>query len=200
MCDKKPFGRLAETSAVRHSLEGVPVDAVADVMGRLISQGLIRGWGMSQVSAETLAKAHKVTAVSAVQNLYSMLERDCEKEIFPYCLEHGIGVVPFSPIASGFLSGKVSAGTKFEGDDVRRWVPQLSKENILANQPILDVLSDCARKKGATNAQLSLAWMLPGKFLTKLEARKDLKPIIKSRLDHRPACFHPHCSAEIHKP
>ena len=147
MCDKKPFGRLAETSAVRHSLEGVPVDAVADVMGRLISQGLIRGWGMSQVSAETLAKAHKVTAVSAVQNLYSMLERDCEKEIFPYCLEHGIGVVPFSPIASGFLSGKVSAETKFEGDDVRRWVPQLSKENILANQPILDVLSDCARKK-----------------------------------------------------
>ena len=89
MCDKKPFGRLAETSAVRHSPEGVPVDAVADVMGRLISQGLIRGWGLSQVSAET----------------------------------------------------------KFEGDDVRRWVPQLSKENILANQPILDVLSDCARKK-----------------------------------------------------
>lgn len=142
MCDKKSFGRLAETSAVRHSPEGVPVDAVADVMGRLISQGLIRGWGMSQVSAET----------------------------------------------------------KFEGDDVRRWVPQLSKENILANQPILDVLSDCARKKGATNAQLSLAWMLPGKFLTKLEARKNLKPIIKSRLDHRPACFHPHYSAEIHKP
>lgn len=140
--------------------EDVPVDAVADVMGRLISQGLIRGWGMSQVSAKTLAKAHKVTAVSAVQNLYSMLERDCEKEIFPYCLKHGIGVVPFSPIASGFLSGKVSAETKFEGDDVRRWVPQLSKENILANQPILDVLSDCARKKGVTNAQLSLAWML----------------------------------------
>lgn len=140
--------------------ERVPVEEVAEVMGRLIGEGLIRGWGMSQVSAETLAKAHKVTPVAAVQNLYSMLERDCEKEIFPYCIGNNIGVVPFSPIASGFLSGKVTTDTRFEGDDVRRFVPQLSKENIEANQPILDILAKFSAQKNATNAQISLAWML----------------------------------------
>lgn len=89
------------------------------------------------------------------------LERDCEKEIFPYCMEHGIGVVPFSPIASGFLSGKIHADTQFEAvDDVRKFVPQLKKENIEANRPILDILQRYADKKGATLAQISLAWML----------------------------------------
>lgn len=140
--------------------ENVPVEAVAKVMGRLIEEGLIKGWGLSQVSTETLKRAHEVTPVSAVQNIYSMVERDCEKEIFPYCLMNNIGVVPFSPIASGFLSGNVTADTKFEGDDVRKFVPQLSKENLAANQPILDILETYAKKKQATKAQISLAWML----------------------------------------
>lgn len=140
--------------------EQIPVEAVADVMGRLIQNGWIRGWGLSQVDVPTLEKAHLVTPLSAVQNLYNMLERDCEKEIFPYCIEHGIGVVPFSPTSSGFLSGKVTVETKFEGDDVRKFVPQLSKENLSANQPVLDVLEKFAAKKHATNAQISLAWML----------------------------------------
>lgn len=129
-------------------------------MGRLIQEGLIRGWGLSQVGADLIARAHSVTPVTAVQNLYSMVERDCEKEVFPFCLAHNIGVVPFSPIASGFLSGKVTVDTKFEGDDVRKFVPQLSKENLAANQPILDVLATYSRQKNATNAQISLAWML----------------------------------------
>ncbi len=140
--------------------ETIPVEEIAQVMGRLIREGLIRGWGMSQVTAGILDRAHTVTPVSAVQNLYSMMERDCEKEIFPYCLSHNIGVVPFSPIASGFLSGKVTAETTFQGDDVRKFVPQLSKENLAANQPILDVLSRFSKLKNATNAQISLAWML----------------------------------------
>ncbi|MBR3016735.1 MAG: aldo/keto reductase [Clostridia bacterium] len=140
--------------------EYVPVEDVALVMGKLIAEGSIRGWGVSQVGVETLKKAHAVTPLSAVQNLYNMLERDCEKDIFPYCIEQHIGVVPFSPIASGFLSGKVTAETKFEGDDVRRFVPQLSQENLIANQPILDVLARFAKEKEATNAQISLAWML----------------------------------------
>ena len=140
--------------------EFVPVEDVAAVMGRLIAEGLIRGWGLSQVSVETLEKAQAVTPISAVQNLYNMLERDCEKDIFPYCIEQSIGVVPFSPVASGFLSGKVTADTKFEGDDVRKFVPQLSKENLVANQPILDVLAKYAAEKQATNAQISMAWML----------------------------------------
>lgn len=141
--------------------EEVPFLDVAEVMGRFREEGLIREWGMSQISAEMLAKAHAVTPVAAVQNLYSMMERDCEQDIFPYCLEHGITVVPFSPIASGFLSGKVKAVTEFEaGDDVRKWVPQLSQENIQANQPILEVLEKFADKKNATKAQISLVWML----------------------------------------
>lgn len=139
----------------------VPVEDVAEAMGQLIREGIIRGWGLSQVGVGTLEKAHAVTPVTAVQNLYSMLERDCEKDIFPYCLKHGIGVVPFSPIASGFLSGKVTADTRFDTvDDVRQWVPQLKKENIVANQPILDILADFSQRKHSTNAQISLAWML----------------------------------------
>lgn len=141
--------------------EQIPVEDVAAVMGQLIKEGLIRGWGMSQVDVATLDKAHRITPVSAVQNLYNMLERDCEKDIFPYCLENNIGMVPFSPIASGFLSGKITVETKFEKeDDVRNWVPQLSKENIAANQPVIDVLNRYSAEKKATNAQISLAWML----------------------------------------
>ena len=129
-------------------------------MRRYTAERIIRAWGLSQVSAATVAKAHAITPVAAVQNLYNMMERDCEQDIFPYCLEHHIGVVPFSPIASGFLSGKVTKDTKFEGDDVRKFVPQLSQENIDANQPVLDVLNRFAAKKNATPAQISMAWML----------------------------------------
>lgn len=139
----------------------VPVESVAAVMGKLIDEGLIRGWGLSQVSVETLKKAHEITPVTAVQSLYNMLERDLEKDIFPYCLENNIGVVSFSPVASGYLSGKIQADTQFEKvDDVRNWVPQLSRENIIGNQPIIDVVSRFAAAKGATNAQISIAWIL----------------------------------------
>lgn len=141
--------------------ELVPIEDVSVVMGKLINEGLIKGWGLSQVDVDTLDKAHKVTSLTAVQNLYNILERDCEEKIFPYCLENNIGVVPFSPIASGFLSGKITTQTEFEKtDDVRNFVPQLSKENIIGNQPILDILNKFANVKNATPAQISLAWML----------------------------------------
>lgn len=140
--------------------ENIPVEDVAEVMGRLIGEGLIRAWGLSQVDVSTLDRAHKVTPVSAVQNLYNIMERDCEEDIFPYCLENDIGVVPFSPVASGFLSGKVTDKTKFEGDDVRKFVPQLFKENLQANAPILNVVKELAQNKGVTPAQISIAWML----------------------------------------
>ena len=139
--------------------EAIPVEDVAKVMGELIEEGVIKGWGLSQVGTELLKRAHEVTPVTAVQNLYNMLERSTE-EIFPYCLENNIGIVPFSPVASGFLSGKVTTETKFEGDDVRKWVPQLSNENIQANQPVLDIIGEYAEAKDATNAQISMAWML----------------------------------------
>ena len=139
----------------------VPVEDVAAAMGRLIDEGLIKGWGLSQVGRDTIERAHAVTPLSAVQNIYSMIERGVETDVLPYCLEQGIGVVPFSPIASGLLSGKVSASTDFsQADDVRKFVPQLSAENISGNQPIVDLVARVAAEKGATPAQVSLAWML----------------------------------------
>ena len=140
---------------------GVRIEDVAEAMGQLMEEGLIRGWGLSQVDVDVIDRAQQVTPLSAIQNIYSMVERDMEGAVIPYCLEHNIGVVPFSPIASGLLSGKITVDTKFEkNDDVRNWVPQLSRQNIAANQPIIDLLGNFARKKNATSAQISLAWML----------------------------------------
>ena len=138
----------------------VPVEEIAEAMSTLISEEVIRGWGLSMVNAEILDRANKICHVSAVQNIYSMMDRDYEKAVIPYCMKNDIGFVAFSPTASGYLSGKVNADTKFEGDDVRKWVPQMKRENIIANQPLLDVLKDFADRKNATNAQISLAWML----------------------------------------
>ena len=144
-----------------HRTGGASVEKVAEAMGRLIDDGLIRGWGLSQVDVDVVRRAHNVTPLSAVQNIYSMVERDSERGIIPYCMEQGIGFVPFSPIASGLLSGKITTETKFERyDDVRNWVPQLSRQNIAGNQPIVDLLKEYAAKKNATPAQISLAWML----------------------------------------
>lgn len=140
---------------------GIRIEDVAEAMGLLIEDGLIRGWGLSQVDVDIIDRAQNVTPISAIQNIYSMVERDMEKAVIPYCMEHGIGVVPFSPIASGLLSGKITTETKFEAnDDVRNWVPQLSKANIAGNQPIIDLLKEYADRKHATSAQISLAWIL----------------------------------------
>ncbi len=144
-----------------HRMGSVPVEKVAEAMGRLIDEGLIRGWGLSQVDVDVIDRAQQVTPLSAIQNIYSMVERDSEAAIIPYCMEHDIGFVPFSPIASGLLSGKITPQTRFESyDDVRNWVPQLSKANIAGNQPIVDLLKQCAEMKDATPAQITLSWML----------------------------------------
>ena len=144
-----------------HRLGGVPVENVAEAMGRLIDDGLIRGWGLSQVDVDVIDRGQNVTPLTAIQNIYSMVERDSEESIIPYCMEHNIGFVPFSPIASGLLSGKITPQTQFErNDDVRNWVPQLSRRNIEGNMPIVKILKDFADKKKATPAQISLAWML----------------------------------------
>lgn len=144
-----------------HRMGSVPVEKVAEAMGWLIDDGLIRGWGLSQVDVDVIDRAQRVTPLAAIQNIYSMVERDSEAEIIPYCVSHNIGFVPFSPIASGLLSGKITTETKFErNDDVRNWVPQLSKQNIAGNLPIVEMLKEFSAKKQATPAQISLAWML----------------------------------------
>jgi aryl-alcohol dehydrogenase-like predicted oxidoreductase len=138
----------------------IPVEEIAYCMACLIKEGKIIGWGQSQSTEEEIRRAHIVTPLTAIQSEYSIMERMFEKDVIPICRELGIGFVPFSPLASGFLSGKYNADTKYEGDDVRRVITRFNKENVMANQPLLDLLKKYAEQKKATPAQISLAWML----------------------------------------
>lgn len=138
----------------------IPVEEVALVMGKLIDEGLIRGWGQSQSTADEIRRANSVTPMTAVQSEYSLMERMFEKEVIPTCEELGIGFVPFSPLGAGFLSGKYSPSDVYTGDDVRRVITRFEKENMKKNQALLEVLSSFARDYGCTLAQLSLAWMI----------------------------------------
>ncbi|MBP2170758.1 aryl-alcohol dehydrogenase-like predicted oxidoreductase [Erwinia toletana] len=140
--------------------KNIPVEEVAQCMGELIREGKIRGWGQSQATEQELRRAHAVTPLTAIQSEYSMMERMFEKDVIPACGELNIGFVPFSPLASGFLSGKHHAQSQFTGDDVRKGITRYTKENIQANQPLLDLLNQFAGQKQATAAQISLAWML----------------------------------------
>ena len=136
------------------------IEEIAAVIGKLIQEGKIRGWGQSQSTPEQIRRAHAVTPLAAIQSEYSMMERMFEKDVIPTCEELGIGFVPFSPLASGFLSGKYTVNSAYSGDDVRRVITRFDKENVAANQPLLDLLHHFADMKGATPAQISLAWML----------------------------------------
>lgn len=140
--------------------KSIPIEDVAECMGELIKEGKIRGWGQSQATEHEIRRAHAVTPLTAIQSEYSIMERMFEKDVIPACAELSIGFVPFSPLASGFLSGKHNAQSQFTGDDVRKGITRYSKENIEANQPLLDLLNQFARQKQATAAQISLAWML----------------------------------------
>ena len=126
-----------------------PVEDIAAVMGELINDGKIGGWGQSQASEDQIRRAHAVTPLTAIQSEYSIMERMFEADVLPACAELGIGFVPFSPLASGFLSGKVTADDTFTGDDVRRVITRFDAANIRANQPLLDLITEFAQTKGA---------------------------------------------------
>ena len=155
----------------------IPIEDVASTMGELIAEGKILGWGQSQATEEQIRRANAVTPLTAIQSEYSMMERMFEKDVIPACEELGIGFVPFSPLASGFLSGKVTAKDTYTGDDVRRVITRFEKDNIRANQPLLDLLSEIAKKQGATPAQISLAWMLHRKFIVPIPGMRKLERI-----------------------
>jgi len=138
----------------------IPVEEIAYCMGELIKEGKILGWGQSQATAEEIRRAHAVTPLTAIQNEYSIMERSSEKEVIPLCEALGIGFVPFSPLANGFLSGKVDPETQYTGLDARRVITRFDKDNMIANQPLLNLLTQFAAAKNATTAQISLAWML----------------------------------------
>ena len=145
-----------------HQMEDGSEEQVAYVMGLLIKEGKIRGWGQSSSSAAQVRKANAVTPLTAIQSEYSMMERKWEKDVLPLCRELGIGFVAFSPMGNGFLSGKYRPTDQFKGDDVRRVITRFSPENMEANQPLLDLVHRYADRKGCRAAQISLAWVLKG--------------------------------------
>ena len=151
-----------------HRPTNAKVEDIAWAMGELIKSGKIKGWGMSQVDSDTIRKANAITQVTAIQNEFSIMERMYES-VIATCEELKIGFVPFSPMASGFLSGKYTAETKYTGDDVRRVITRFDPENVKKNQQLLDYLKEVAAQKNATPAQISLAWiMCKGDFIVSI--------------------------------
>lgn len=138
----------------------VPVEEVAGVMSELIKEGKIAHWGLSEVTEDTIRRAHAVCPVTAVQNRYSMMARQNEV-LFPVLEELNIGFVPFSPMANGFLTGKYKKDSKFDAKtDYRSMMPQFKEEAYEQNKKLLQLLWDIANEKSATPAQISLAWMI----------------------------------------
>ncbi len=138
----------------------VPMEDVAGTVKELIAEGKVKHFGMSEAGVESIRKAHAVQPVTALQSEYSLFWREPEKEILPLMEELGIGFVPFSPLGRGFLTGKIDENTKFGDGDFRNIVPRFSEENRKANHAMVDLVSDIAREKGATPAQVALAWIL----------------------------------------
>ena len=141
----------------------VPIEDVAGAVKDLIREGKVKHFGLSEASAETIRRAHAVQPVTAVQSEYSMWWRAPEEDVLPACEELGIGFVPFSPLGKGFLTGKIDENTTFAENDIRSRIPRFSPEAIKTNQALLDLLARIAKQKGATMAQLALAWLLAQK-------------------------------------
>lgn len=141
----------------------VPIEDVAGTVKDLIREGKVKHFGLSEAGIETIRKAHAVQPVAALQSEYSLFFREPETEIIPVLEELGIGFVPFSPLGKGFLTGTMNEKTAFEPSDFRNIVPRFSEENRKANQALVDLLRDIASKKGATPAQIALAWLLAQK-------------------------------------
>jgi aryl-alcohol dehydrogenase-like predicted oxidoreductase len=141
----------------------VPIEDVAGAVKELIQEGKVKHFGLSEAGAHTIRRAHAVQQVTALQSEYSLLYREPEKEILPTLEELGIGFVPFSPLGRGFLTGKIDENTTFDKADLRNRLPRFSAENRKANQVMVDLLSQIAQRKGATNGQVALAWLLAQK-------------------------------------
>lgn len=138
----------------------IPPEEVAGVMADLMREGRILHWGISEATEDVIRRAHAVCPLTAVENRYSMMARDYEK-MLPVLEELGIGFVPFSPMANGFLTGKYDKTLKFEdGIDYRSRMPQFTPEGIDQNKELLELLHNTAVEKNATPAQISLAWMI----------------------------------------
>lgn len=138
----------------------VPIDDVAGTVGELVAEGKVRHFGLSEASAATIRRAHAVFPVTALQSEYSLWTRDPESEVLPTLAELGIGLVPFSPLGKGFLTGTVDQSTPFTDGDVRATIPRFTEENREANRALVDHISAVAASRGATSGQVALAWLL----------------------------------------
>jgi aryl-alcohol dehydrogenase-like predicted oxidoreductase len=141
----------------------VPIEDVAGAVKDLIQEGKVKHFGLSEAGAQTIRRAHAVQPVAAVQSEYSLWWRNPEAEVLSTLEELGIGFVPYSPLGKGFLTGKIDENTTFDSSDFRNIVPRFTPEARKANQAVVDLLSDIARRKKATPAQIALAWLLAQK-------------------------------------
>ena len=138
----------------------VPIEDVAGTISDLMKEGKILHWGLSEAGIETIKKAHAILPLTAVQSEYSMFWREPEKNLLPVLEELGIGLVPFSPLGKGFLTGGITKDTKFSKHDFRTSVPRFQKENIEANMKLVDFIKGIAVEKDITPAQVAISWLL----------------------------------------
>lgn len=175
--DSRPeqIKRVAEASLKRLNVEcldlfyqhrvdpNVPIEDVAGAVKDLIQEGKVKHFGLSEASAEIIRRAHAVQPVTALQSEYSIWWRDIEAEILPTCEELGIGLVPYSPLGRGFLTGAISKSTTYDKSDLRSHNPRFTAEAIDANQVVIDLLNHIGQQHQATPAQVALAWLLAQK-------------------------------------
>jgi aryl-alcohol dehydrogenase-like predicted oxidoreductase len=141
----------------------VPIEDVAGAVKELIQAGKVKHFGLSEAGAKTIRRAHAVQPVTALQSEYSLWTRTPEKEVIPTLEELGIGLVPYSPLGKGFLTGKMNENTTFDSSDFRSTLPRFTPEALKANQALIDLLGSIAQRKKATPAQIALAWLLAQK-------------------------------------
>ena len=153
-----------------------PIEETVGAMGALVKAGKIKGLGLSEVSAATLRRAHKVYPISAVQSEYSLWSREPEDEVLSACRELGIAFVPYSPLGRGFLTGQIKKFEDFDIKDFRRSSPRFQGENFEKNLDLVKKLDSVAQKKGCTASQLALAWVIAqGDFLFPIPGTKRVK-------------------------
>ncbi len=141
----------------------VPIEDVAGTVGDLIRAGKVTHWGLSEAGAATIARAHATAPLTALQSEYSLWTRSVEAEILPLLERLGIGFVPFSPLGKGFLTGTMNIGTQFEPNDFRTLLPRFTADAMAANQALVDMIRAFGQDRGASPAQVALAWVLAQK-------------------------------------
>jgi aryl-alcohol dehydrogenase-like predicted oxidoreductase len=193
--DSRPeqIKRVAETSLKRLKVDAidlfyqhrvdpdVPIEDVAGAVKELIQEGKVKHFGLSEADANTIRRAHAVQPVTALQSEYSIWWRVIEEAVLPTCEELGIGLVPYSPLGRGYLTGKIDENTTFDSSDIRSRNPRFTSEAIRANRAVVDLLEGIAAQKGATPAQIALAWLLAQKpWIVPIPGSRKLERLVEN--------------------